>query len=359
VSAYIGALGLYLALAGLYFDIAYHHVYPFEAFWSNPHIVMYSGLGIAFLTGSILVLHPSLRRGFGGKSIYVLGMEISPYTLFYSVSCIVALLAGYLDSIWHGIYGSFESAYSFPHTLALTGSYTASLILIHVLMTKYGAGTYIGSFLLAGVAMALFRTFIGPFSNSLDLFRELASGEGMGEHFIGKSTLLWNRYIDKGVYVENPIYPSLLASYVYLSILYLSKMYLGDRRAYLYTGGFTTLLISIFYLSTDMAGYNPVYRSPLSISIAILSIILYMWDGPRGYILAGAIPGIIYIAVYGLSPLPIASSLAGAAMGYSYGYMMYRGLSMDSRLWLVGTLSVNFILVPAILGYVDLYIRFM
>ncbi len=358
-AAYIGALSLYTALAGLYFDIAYHHLFPFEAFWSNPHILMYSGLALAFIIGFILVIHPGLRRGFGGKTVKVMGMEISPYSALYALACLTALLAGYLDSIWHGIWGSFESAYSFPHTLALTSSYTAALILIHVLNRHYNSSVVATSLLLAGVGMAFFRTFVGPLSNSKEFFLELASGEGMGEHFHGASALLWIKYVEKGVYAENGFLSTFFTSLVFLTILYLSWLYTSNRLAPFATAIGVAALLQLFHIIVDMAGYNPVYRSPVSLSVLLMGVTLYLLPNYKGLILSMLYPGIIHIITYGFTPTSFIGGLIGGGLAILYATSIHRGLEMRDIGWLSILLSTNLLLIPALLGYLDMYIRFM
>ena len=358
LAALMGVVGLYTALAGLYFDIAYHHVFPFEAFWSNPHILMYSGLALAFLVGGYLLLDPGLRRGFGGLTIRILGMEISPYTLLYSLSCISALLAGYLDSIWHGIWGSFESSYSYPHTLALTSSITAALVLVTVLVREYRASILASSIFLAGIGMALFRTFIGPFSNPRALFEELASGTGLGHHFEGESTLLWEKYLEKGLYAENPLLAPLVVALVYGSVLILAYQYTEAREAVLYTGFLVTGLMLIFYFSVDLAGYNPVYRSPLALSAPVMALVIYLLGYPRGYFVASLVPGFLHILLIEPEPQAVITSFVGGALAIAISVTAYRGLVNIGR-WTLGLVAVFFLAVPAILGYADIYIRFL
>ncbi len=358
--AYLAAISLYIALAGLYFDIAYHHIFPFEAFWSNPHILMYSGLASAFFLNIFILFRSDIAESPGEPYLGIFGKRISMYWIIYLLSSISALMGGYIDSIWHGIYGSFESAYSFPHTLALTSSITASLSVIYILIRRYHINIYIGSLLLSGVAMAFIRTFIGPFSNSKEFFLELSSGEGLGSHFEGESAVLWIKYVEKGVYIENATLSLLVISFVYISIAYLTFGFTGNNRSVFIMSLLTGVLLLIFHTIVDISSYNPVYRTPILFSIIIIGMFaLIISNDIKLYMILGLIPAIMFIVLYGLDMYGLVSSIIGGILGLLYGYIisyLFDRLDIKSLIYLI---CINMIVIPAVLGYYDIFIRFL
>ncbi|HYB75245.1 MAG TPA: hypothetical protein VED18_17865, partial [Candidatus Sulfotelmatobacter sp.] len=58
------ALGAYaLQLAGVYWDVGWHHARGREAFWSPPHLTIYAGVTLALLAAALGMLGEGRRSG--------------------------------------------------------------------------------------------------------------------------------------------------------------------------------------------------------------------------------------------------------------------------------------------------------
>ncbi|MFZ4655555.1 MAG: hypothetical protein ACOYNY_00985 [Caldilineaceae bacterium] len=117
------ALGAMLSFLGLAYDVQWHSTVGPDTFFTLPHLVLYSGVGLAGLSCLLVVLYSthtyragrsifpvaSLSAVLGGRFWAPLGFVIGG---FGSLSF---LLFGLYDEWWHSIYGFDVTIFSPPH----------------------------------------------------------------------------------------------------------------------------------------------------------------------------------------------------------------------------------------------------
>ena len=101
------ALGAYaLQLAGVYWDVGWHHARGRETFWSPPHLAIYAGAALALLAAARGML------GEGRRSGTYRAAALGP---------LIQLAAAPVDELWHRIFGRDVSIWSLPHLLGILG----------------------------------------------------------------------------------------------------------------------------------------------------------------------------------------------------------------------------------------------
>ena len=110
-------IGTLLGVAGTYWDIQHHIIIGRESFWIGPHLVVYSGILLAFL-GSLIGLYyaKTIKNKKLSKSFF-----LATLTIFIATT--LQLLFGLIDDIWHRIFGIDVTIWSPPHIgLLIAGS---------------------------------------------------------------------------------------------------------------------------------------------------------------------------------------------------------------------------------------------
>lgn len=116
-------LGTMLSFLGLAYDVQWHDTVGPDTFFTLPHLVLYSGVGLAGLTCLLVVLYSThtyragrsifpvvtLRAVLGGRFWAPLGFIIGG---FGSLSF---LFFGLYDEWWHRLYGFDVTIFSPPH----------------------------------------------------------------------------------------------------------------------------------------------------------------------------------------------------------------------------------------------------
>lgn len=95
-----------LELAGVYWDVGWHHARGRETFWSPPHIAIYAGVALALLVASVGML------GAAGRWRAYRAAAMGP---------LVQVLAAPVDELWHRLFGQDVSIWSPPHLLGILG----------------------------------------------------------------------------------------------------------------------------------------------------------------------------------------------------------------------------------------------
>ena len=121
-----------LQLAGVYWDVGWHHARQRDTFWSPPHLAIYAGVVLALVTAAVATIGacktqgrtPSPARGRDYR-IAALGPAIQ-------------IAAAPIDELWHRIIGPDVSVWSPPHLLGILGGMLGVLGWILVLASPYG-----------------------------------------------------------------------------------------------------------------------------------------------------------------------------------------------------------------------------
>ncbi len=122
---------LFVASAGLAWDIEWHTYIGRDAFLTPPHAVLYGGVGAAGVAALAGVLLESWRRTPGTRSL--LGVLHAPLGLFVTGFGVLTLVvAAPLDNYWHELYGIDVTLWAPFHVMGLIGGLVAVLGVVYV-----------------------------------------------------------------------------------------------------------------------------------------------------------------------------------------------------------------------------------
>lgn len=280
-----GSAGALLQVGGGYWDGAWHILQRPETFWSPPHIILYSGVGIVavvallgILLGLRNVAHSNL---FYGLRIVFLGSSLQ-------------IFAGWFDSWWHSVFG-VDALLSPPHFLLVIGMVLISLgmvkgvaVLIKADFSKLARFSATLSFAALWMASnSLVFMFTLPFSRGvrIDLNPDpiLAAAVATVLLPIIAPIILLAAYriaaipatFVAGIYmsanalssiVANPSIQWALPFYVLNIMLAVAfdalRMRLGDRGLFVVVG---SLLMAPFFYTLCFPSTVPIYRQALSL----------------------------------------------------------------------------------------------
>lgn len=106
--------GALLALAGGYWDDAFHTEHGRDEFLSAPHLAIYGGVSLA--GGALALWVAAAVRGAGLRP----ALRDGPLALA-ALSVAVTLASGPIDNAWHVAFGRDAVIWSPPHTLGIVG----------------------------------------------------------------------------------------------------------------------------------------------------------------------------------------------------------------------------------------------
>jgi hypothetical protein len=116
------ALGSSLAAAfGVHWDIAWHRSIGRDAFWTPPHVAIYSAAVLGAVAALAQILPATFGRRRDGAAVHVLGFR-GPLGAFISAWGGVTMLASApFDDWWHSAYGLDVKILSPPHVVLALG----------------------------------------------------------------------------------------------------------------------------------------------------------------------------------------------------------------------------------------------
>ena len=139
LGAAVGLLLLHFeAMLGLEWDIQWHISVGRDRFWTPPHILLYTAVGLRGLLCAGIVLWETwrYRRGAGvddGNSIAVAGVFHAPLGFVVAgFGALVTALAAPLDDYWHQLYGIDVALWAPFHTMGSLGGLIAGLGTVYV-----------------------------------------------------------------------------------------------------------------------------------------------------------------------------------------------------------------------------------
>ena len=372
---------LLVAGLGLYSDLVWHQNTPFESFWTPAHATLYGGMiGVALL----LLIAPRVgawRTIFGGgvRFLRILPRMSYPHPLAIAVlGTATVLVAGALDERWHSILGGGESAYSWPHNLALSGGVILGLAGVSIIdhVKRFSRGLAVFGWIVLSVSwpIVLYR-YAGYVRFSYNDLRELVMDEHLAQDpaWLGimENVIKYNIAGENYLFAPPAIFlVSALFLYVASSIHPLGSG--GFSRAVARFPAFSSALIYVLsVLAIDSAirfmGYRAI--TPIHVLVSLLAMGL-AYDLARR-ILAGrdlaswavaiAVGSLIYVWLlsYSFSEALIALLLA-LAFGVSSIYIGRALLSsirsLDARFAIY--MLILIVAVPLLLGSVDSFLRY-
>ena len=179
----LGIVAVFVALAGVYWDVSWHVVIGRETFWVPPHRLIYAGTA-AFFVSTVCALLLTRRRA---GSLRATGRAGAGFAVG-ALGSIIQVSAAPLDGLWHERYGLDVTVWSPPHLMGLAGA----LVGIYGLASALGGGMSRGDgrvpfgwagvnvLLLFAAALSLSLFALGPLDFRLDrrdvLFYPLLAG---------------------------------------------------------------------------------------------------------------------------------------------------------------------------------------
>ena len=123
-----------LQLAGVYWDVGWHHARQRDTFWSPPHLAIYAGVALAMAAAAMGSLAARTRQGWSpsparGRDYQMAGLGPA-----------IQIAAAPIDELWHRIIGPDVSVWSPPHLLGIVGGIIGVLGWALVLARHPGTG---------------------------------------------------------------------------------------------------------------------------------------------------------------------------------------------------------------------------
>jgi len=116
---FLVALGVALQVAAANWDIIWHGVVNVESFFTPPHTVLYSGVGLS-LIATVAGIVISIKQKSSLKNSFAIFHKIPNPLKLIALGCLVELFSGQFDNWWHTNFG-FDGLLSPPHLMLISG----------------------------------------------------------------------------------------------------------------------------------------------------------------------------------------------------------------------------------------------
>ncbi|HYY85879.1 MAG TPA: hypothetical protein VE594_02110 [Nitrososphaeraceae archaeon] len=116
---FLVALGVALQVGAANWDIIWHGVVNVESFFTPPHTVLYSGVGLSLIATVVGIL-VSIRRRASLTSLFSMYRSIPNPLKLIALGCLVEVFSGQFDNWWHTNFG-FDGLLSPPHLMLISG----------------------------------------------------------------------------------------------------------------------------------------------------------------------------------------------------------------------------------------------
>jgi hypothetical protein len=113
------SIGVAMQVGAANWDIIWHGVVNVESFFTPPHLVLYSGVGLT-LIATITAIVISIKHNGGLNKQLTLFHKIPNPLKLIALGCIIEVFSGQFDSWWHTNFG-FDGLLSPPHLMLISG----------------------------------------------------------------------------------------------------------------------------------------------------------------------------------------------------------------------------------------------
>ena len=130
---FLVAIGVALQVGAANWDIIWHGVVNVESFFTPPHTVLYSGVGLSLITTVAGIIF-SIRQKTSLKKPFSIYYKIPNPLKLIALGCLIEVFSGQFDNWWHANFG-FDGLLSPPHLMLISGmllSILGALIGIHL-----------------------------------------------------------------------------------------------------------------------------------------------------------------------------------------------------------------------------------
>jgi hypothetical protein len=116
---FLVAIGVALQVGAANWDIIWHGVVNVESFFTPPHTVLYSGVGLS-LIATVAGIIFSIRQKTSLKKPLSIYYRIPNPLKLIALGCLVEVFSGQFDNWWHANFG-FDGLLSPPHLMLISG----------------------------------------------------------------------------------------------------------------------------------------------------------------------------------------------------------------------------------------------
>lgn len=116
---FLVAIGVALQVGAANWDIIWHGVVNVESFFTPPHTVLYTGVGLS-LIATVVGIVVSIRRRTSLTSPFSIYRSIPNPLKLIVLGCLVEVFSGQFDNWWHTNFG-FDGLLSPPHLMLISG----------------------------------------------------------------------------------------------------------------------------------------------------------------------------------------------------------------------------------------------
>jgi hypothetical protein len=113
------AVGVALQVGAANWDIIWHGVVNVESFFTPPHTVLYSGVGLSLISTVAGIIF-SIRQKTSLKKPLSIYYRIPNPLKLIALGCLVEVFSGQFDNWWHANFG-FDGLLSPPHLMLISG----------------------------------------------------------------------------------------------------------------------------------------------------------------------------------------------------------------------------------------------
>lgn len=362
----VAGLGMLFAFAGLIWDHAWHTTTALDAFWSPPHVLLYSGLALVMLT-SLSIFVRSVRESLSGGLVLrvpFLSFPVPAPLLLLAVGTLAAVLTGMVDQKWHEVLKSAESFYSAPHNFIIVGAMIAAFGIRSGATVLRAGREERNPWAVPALTAAFVVVFMRLFSSFGDTRAEyearlLNQVLAADPNWVA----LHRAYLDYNVVADN----TLLAPLVLVAALVTPLAYAEGLTGKRWTATRTAAIFAAQLAAMDgivMAmGFRPLWTSPAVFFIlpAALAADLVALRFPRPdlrWVVAALVFTGAHGALYGFHPAGVALAAVGGLLAGLSGKALSDFVDRPTAQRLGWGVLLFGILFPVLLGGLDILLRY-
>ena len=116
---FLVAIGVALQVGAANWDIIWHGVVNVESFFTPPHTVLYTGVGLSLIATTAGIIF-SIRQKTSLKKPFSIYYKIPNPLKLIALGCLIEVFSGQFDNWWHANFG-FDGLLSPPHLMLISG----------------------------------------------------------------------------------------------------------------------------------------------------------------------------------------------------------------------------------------------
>lgn len=117
---FLVAIGVALQVGAANWDIIWHGVVNVESFFTPPHTVLYSGVGLSLIATIAGIIFSIKQKTSLKKEPFSIYYKIPNPLKLIALGCLVEVFSGQFDNWWHASFG-FDGLLSPPHLMLISG----------------------------------------------------------------------------------------------------------------------------------------------------------------------------------------------------------------------------------------------